>query len=255
MKGAVLLFLALLLPSIVLAAPPFAVQTSTFGQLDIQYPKITAFEQGTNFTLNFHVYSINGTPITRNNASCYMHLYDERTGVHIVEQRPLTIDDDEYAFLINNTVSNRTGIYSYLVQCNQSALAIGGFVNSQFEVTRTGFATNNGENLVPVGVVIALPMLLALLLLVGAATLDGEKHAVLKTAVFLFSVVPFFASMYLGALAIARFYDFTPFGDAISEVVFYTGLVFAVLVAYFLLYVFYLVIQQIRQKKEERLRY
>lgn len=104
------------------------------------------------------------------------------------------------------------------------------------------------------GMIALLPMLLGLFFLLGSFFL-GEDHQVLKIFLFLLSIVPFFSSLHLAALSVAQYYQFPELINAIGTTIYWVGLVVVLLVIYFSIYLVSAVMNTLKQKKEERLRY
>lgn len=101
-----------------------------------------------------------------------------------------------------------------------------------------------------------LPIILSILFIVGAATLDKEKHAALKIFLFLFSILPVFASFHLGLIGIAEFYNIPEIEEWTGYTIYYIGSIFVLLVTYFLIYLIYTVFNKAAQAKEDaRLEY
>ena len=98
-------------------------------------------------------------------------------------------------------------------------------------------------------------MILSFILLIGAVTLDPDDHVALKIFLFLLSMIPFFISLHFGALAIGKYYNFTPLEDAMGNITYWLSLMFGVIVTYFLIYLTYKLIHNAAQQKKERLQY
>jgi hypothetical protein len=106
-----------------------------------------------------------------------------------------------------------------------------------------------------IAAIILLPMLLSLIMLVGAATL-GEKHSALRISLFLLSVVPFFASMHFGLVSLVEFIPgFTVMQELIGDTSYWVGIVFFILISYFILYMIYSLFTGMNEKKKEDLEY
>lgn len=101
---------------------------------------------------------------------------------------------------------------------------------------------------------IIVPMLLGLILLAGAATL-GRQHTPLKVFLFLMSVLPFFASMHFGLVAVIKFFDWPEMQDAIASTLWWVGISFAVIVIYWFIYWLYSLAQNMKEKERRRLEY
>lgn len=105
-----------------------------------------------------------------------------------------------------------------------------------------------------IAIIILLPMLLSFLFLIGAASL-GEDHHVMKISLFLLSIIPFFISMHLALISVVKFYEFTDMQGVIGNTTYWFAIIFGVIVTYFLIYLFYTIVQNMRDKKEKGLEY
>lgn len=136
---AVLCLILILLPSLVLAQPPFEDQVNING-LQIEFPAFESGKLNTAFEFPFHVYNISNGLAVNSSTECVIHVYDAM-GDHIF----IGYDDTpshtyDYEFNINNTVFNTVGVYRFVVYCYSSVENAGGFVGHSF------FITDNGLN-------------------------------------------------------------------------------------------------------------
>ena len=111
-----------------------------------------------------------------------------------------------------------------------------------------------GGDTVNTAIIIILPMLLGLFCVIAAATMGGKnkEHEALRIFLFLFSILTFFSSAHLAAVS-----GTIPNAmlDAIGDTVFWTGLLFGVIVIYYLAYLWVKGVQTAAQKKREKLEY
>lgn len=131
----IFLFLLVICPSS-LGVKPTQLSTATDG-IEIKFPQQEYLKQYRNVQYNFHIFNkSNGMPLNENNAFCTLHLYNQ-TGSHIYIEN-LTTTEHTWDFTGNISGGNfsSTGLYSYIVQCNNSNY--GGFVSSAIQVTYTG---------------------------------------------------------------------------------------------------------------------
>lgn len=110
-----------------------------------------------------------------------------------------------------------------------------------------------GENNMMIAIIL-LPLFFSLILLIGAATMNSE-HNVLKIFLYMLSIIPFFGSMHFAAMSIIKFYSWTAMEEAIGTTVWWSGLMFFVMIVYFVIYLVYTLIEYIAQKKKARLEY
>jgi amino acid permease len=105
------------------------------------------------------------------------------------------------------------------------------------------------------GVLILIPLFLSLILLIGAATLNGEEHPALKIFFFLLSFVPFFVAINWGIIVLSKYFIIDELIDSMGETTYWVMIVFVVIIFYFIAYWIYKIIGMMAQKKEERIEY
>lgn len=219
------------------------------AELSVVGPKAETYARNVPFYLNVQVFE-NGTLQTGASASCKVTIYNE-TGV--AHEANLSSNSFYYRTLINNTVERTAGTYPYTAWCNTTSAA--GFINDEFDITATGLPWADGEDLTPVAVIVLLPFLLALITIVGSVTLDPEEHPALKIGLFLFSYLPFYVSLWWGAEAIGRFYNFPSLTEAIGSGTFFGIIFFILLVFYVVAYFIWKAIEAAAEKNAKRLTY
>lgn len=108
--------------------------------------------------------------------------------------------------------------------------SVGAFISNQID---------NYEyeaNKMLLGAIILLPMLLAFLLLIISNNLDDE-HTMFKVFLNLMSFPLFLSSMYLGVTMIGEYLtNYTTLGTAMSNVVYVVGMVFFVVLVYYMIW-------------------
>jgi len=104
-------------------------------------------------------------------------------------------------------------------------------------------------NMIPI---ILLPVIFGLFCLIGAATM-GTQHDVLKTGLFLLSLVTVLGSVYLGSVMISTSNDAIQNALGITQT--WIGYVIFAIIIYFILYMVYKGFQLAAQKKQEKLEY
>lgn len=115
---------------------------------------------------------------------------------------------------------------------------------------------DGGDAVIVAAVIILLPMFLGAFLLVGAATLDAQRHAAIKIFLFLLSIMTFFSSMHLGILSAVEYYPtFTSLQDWIGQTTWWVGMCYVLIITYFIMYLVYQAIHTAAQKKQEELQY
>jgi len=115
-------------------------------------------------------------------------------------------------------------------------------------------AVDDNDTLTPLAVIILLPMILGAFFIVGSATLN-EEHNVLKIFLFLLSILTFFISMGLGLITVAQYFVFDQMQESIGDIIYYLGMVFVVIITYFIIYLIYTMIKRTAEQKEEELKY
>lgn len=229
----------------------FLVLPSTVCALSVVGPNWQTYKFGENVTFVAQVFDETGAPLIAG-VVCNVTLYN-KSGAFLA-QSGLSASGPFFVKVFDASVFSETGQFPYSLWCNGTAGA--GFSQNNIFVTPTGRSLNGfSQDLTPVAVIIALPLILAFLLLLGAATLDAEEHPVLKIFLFLLSSIPFYISLWWGSEVVGRFYDFPELIEAMADGTFIFGLVLFVVLFYFVIYALYKMFQTMAQKKDERLRY
>lgn len=174
------------------------------------------------------------------NSSCAINIYNS-TG--IVQTGNMSQTNLLYSY---DAGMLPNGLYSASIVCTQNV--------TQF-VGECKFTVSAGDDNMLLGAIVLLPMLLAFLMIVGAVTLDNEKHAALKIGLFLLSMLPFIVSVNYGVIALNYLYTMPALIENMSGTVFWFALIFFVLLFYFMIYAFYAIMEHIAQKKKEKLQY
>lgn len=220
-----------------------------YAGVDVVGPKEETYARGVPFYVNVQVFE-NGTLQTGASASCKAAFYND-TGVAL--EANLASSASFYRVLLNNSIERTTGSYPYTVWCNTTSAA--GFVSDTLDVTPSGLPWADGQDLTPVAVIILLPFLLALVTIIGSVTLDAEEHPALKIGLFLFSYLPFYVTLWWGAEAVGRFYNFPALTEAIASGTFFGIIFFILLVFYVVAYFIWKAIEAAAEKNAKRLTY
>jgi hypothetical protein len=114
--------------------------------------------------------------------------------------------------------------------------------------------TIGGEDDMIISALIIAPVLFAIVLLIWTHSL-GEAHPILKTFLSLSSFVLFWLSLQLGLSALIKFYSFPEMQNTLGFAVKISGYVFFIIVAYWLIYLIYVMVNQVNEKKTEKLEY
>lgn len=240
----------ILLVSTVMAAPPFLQTQESLGGLQIAIPKGEYAELNRAGDVYFHIFNSTNAPLTNETTDCMIHVYND-TGSHVVEDELSYRGNYDFEYEINDTVFNSLGIYTFIVWCN-STNDERGFISTNFEVTGNGNEPQLPSYLI--AIIILLPLILSIISLIGAATL-GEEHNALRIFLFLFSMIPFFGSMHMGLVSLIEFYDFPALQEVMASTTYWVGIIFGVIITYFIIYLFYTLVKTARAKRIERLNY
>jgi hypothetical protein len=217
------------------------------NDLLILYPKVDVLKLNEDIDLHFHVFNSSGAIMDDAGTTCYVHVYNH-SNAH-VQKAALVRDGVDLEFKANTSALGR---YAYNLWCNGSN-GQWGFVSSTYDVTNSGLVEPDEGKLLP-GLVALIPLFLALIFLIGAATL-GEGHNVMRIFFFLLSPVFVIVSLQFATLSLVKFFDFPELQDAIGYFIYWAYIIWGVVVTYFIIYGIYIMIHTAAQKKKERLEY
>lgn len=243
--------------AIVQSAPPVktTIQSTYVSEgIQITYPLLDYWKLGREYEFHIHLFNISNFPMSGNNASCIMHIYNE-SGYHVLDQ-PFLIDDKtvEYELLINSTVTSIRQRLGVLIYChgNNTFNRDYGFVRTSYDVTGSG---KEDAHDTPVGVLVAtisIPLIIALLFMFGAISIDAEEHRILRIFLFLLAFVPIFTAFQFASISIASYYNVEQLGDAVADTVYWFGIIFGVIITYFIIYLIVKALAYAAQEKEEK---
>ena len=184
----ILFLLAFLIQPVASVQPQISVPTQSVG-IQIQFPTLTNFKLNDTIELHFHTYNTtSGTPLTNATTNCSIHIYNS-TGSHIIDQVMAWDSSDKEWEYEGNVPTQHLGQIEYIVWC-VSAGGIGGFIESGFDITPTGFPMyynstgypfDYNQNLLTSGQAVAYSMLLivSIVLLLAslyfAFTINGDN--------------------------------------------------------------------------------
>ena len=120
--------------------------------------------------------------------------------------------------------------------------------------TREVIVTDKEQGNMVLAIIILLPILLGIFFLIGAGTM-GEDHNVLRMFLFMLSVILFFVSLHMGLLTVIKYYDFPELQDLMGTTTYWVGIVFGVIVTYFIIYLVYKMFTAAAADKAQRLEY
>jgi hypothetical protein len=138
-----------------------------------------------------------------------------------------------------------------MVKCNNSME--GGFLSSAYLVSYGGQNQNDIAG-TPLAYIILIPLVLAMIFLLGSFFL-GEEHTALKIFLFLLSFIPVFIAMNYGTAIVAHYYNFQELQNLMGTHVYWMALLFFTILTYFIIYWLYKIIQFTAEKKKKGLEY
>lgn len=167
-------------------------------------PLTTYFEAGVGFNFTVHVFNSSGFLLTPTNTDCELEIHDKV--VNFIIEENMNENGHKFFYFVNGSNISNVGTYSYLVYCNSTQTPNQyGFLNGNF------FVTNNGEpkseDTFLVAVISLLPLILSLILIIGAAVMPKE-HLAFRTGMMLFSLFGGVASLVFAFMSVGKFYDF-----------------------------------------------
>jgi len=177
-------------------------------------------------------------------ATCNLTLYNE-----LIFNQSGLMSMEGLAYEYNASKLSK-GIYSAFMDCN---ITSDENVTTRYE-GECKFEVTYGDKMI-ISVIILLPMILSLILLIGAISLNPEDHKALKLFLFLLSPIPFFASMHIAMISVIKFYDFPELQNLMGSTTYWVGWIFFIVITYFVIYLFYMIIHHIGENKKERLKY
>lgn len=247
-KKIFLAFVFLICIASVMAQPPFQ-QTTGSGFLEIIYPQISLYRLNEDIGFNFQVANSSGHILNSSAGEVDCLIEVQNSSSDVIQ---LTAASKQN-FYFNPTIeTGYLGRFGYIVSCNASN-GEQGFVSSYYDVTFTGIEEQQ-EGRTIIAMIILIPLVLGLFMLIGAATL-GQSHALLRIFLFLLSPAFFYTSLHYGILAAVKFYNFPELQDGTSTTILWVGVVWAVLIIYFIIYAIVKMVQQAAQEKEKEMEY
>jgi hypothetical protein len=172
----------------------------------------------------------------------------------------ITIYYPNGSLFVDNATMDKidTGRYSYTTKLNETGNWLG-FI--EFHNTTSTITTGSEgkhvarDNNMIIGVIILIPLIFAMLLLFGAMKMEDEDHVAFKIGMYLFSVIPFYISLWFGSIALNKFYGFAELQNAIATTTWIMAIIYTMVIAYFSIYAIMKGIHMSAQKKNERLNY
>lgn len=150
----------------------------------------------------------------------------------------------------SGNLTNYLGDY-YYVDLN---LSKGGWVVEICSNQTAGIQVEDVQDNMIIAAIILAPLILAIILALGAATMSQE-HGTLKVFLFLLSVPLFFTSLHYGTISVIEYFDITALQDAIGTTTYWVGVVFGVIITYFIINLLIKMIEYIAKRKEAKLKY
>lgn len=153
------------------------------------------------------------------------------------------LSDSGNMSLLNNSI--------YEFTFNES---VGGYIvkfcdNSTREVL---VVQGGDEGNMIIATIIFLPMLLSVILLLGALVLDKERHAALRIFLWMLSLLCFVLSLNWSLISVVEFYNFPELQEAIGSATYWFSLVFVAIICYWFIYIIYVSFMMFKKKREDR---
>lgn len=234
----------------VLAVQP-TVQTTIVNEgIRIEYPKQPFFLINNPDELHVHVMNSTGYLLTNATTTCLLHVYND-TGNHLLAAN-MSFDTNQidFVYALPAGITGKAGIYSYVINCQNTKEA--GYLSTTFEIAQSNAQDQTAG--MPLAALILVPMLFGIMLLIGSF-MFGEDHAVLKIALFLIAYLTVFLSLWFGVQTVVRYYGFADLQEAIGTTTWIIGIIFFVILSYFMIYAFIQGVEAAAQKKRKELEY
>jgi len=240
----------LLAVGVMAVQPQIAVPTAP-SALTVVYPKTECIKMVEDSYFNFDVLDANYSKLTNVTATCAYYVANQQ-GTLIVSGSP-TYDDTYqfWNFLLNHTLITEENTYNFYIYCNKTA-SENGFVSLTYQLTKQGVCGADDKS--PITALILVPLLFGILLLIGSF-MFGEDHAILKIALFLISYLTIFISLWFGVQSLVKYYGFADLQEVIGTTVWIFGIIFFVILSYFLVYAFIQGVEAAAQKKRKEMEY
>jgi len=159
-------------------------------------------------------------------------------------------DDKIIIAEINGTFLYELGYYQFNANCEEGIR--GGYFSGEILIEQKPEDKHNDEANGILIAIILIPLLVALLLIIGAGLL-GEAHAVLRFISYLL-VLPFsWVSFHFGMLGLVKYNALTELQVGVGNMVYWTGWLFFVMIFYIIIYLVYVAFQVAAQKRKARL--
>jgi len=245
-----LIILLILSLSVSSASPFIEPQMSNNNGLQIEFPKIQEYKQDTQPTLYFHVFDSNNTLLRVNETTCYIQIFNRTSGKHITLSRVtgdmLTLPCCyTYEMPLNTTYERGTTYYFFW--CNSTGE--GGFVSGIYEVTSDGLEKDNSPFLL--GLIILIPLLMGFLFMKWSEIL-GEEHNILRLFLSILSITTVFITLWLSVQSLLRYTHFVVLEESLTTLTFIFGLIYFVIIFYFVFYLVKKIFIGISERKNER---
>jgi len=241
--------MVLLVMPLVLAEKTTVVNTeSGISAITIVYPINTIYPEYSNVTVPFDVLDSNFSRQDNTQATCVYAVVNS-TGDNIGSGNAHYSSTNGYwSFDICGCMTNSRGEYSFYIYCNTTDEA--GFVSEGYSITQNGF--KDTENIGLTGLIILIPLIVGLIFVIISAILS-DKHAVLKYALIILSVVMAIPAMHMATIVSVEYLDIPALQDTLGFNTYMIGSILFIMFMYFGLYFFVSIIHRINDKKEAEL--
>lgn len=172
-------------------------------------------------------------------AECNVEVYNKTSQVSAGNMSNPTI----LLYTYNASILEK-GSYVALFNCNLTNSTFYG--STQFEV--------KGDDNMLLGIIALIPIIFGCMMMFGAFSL-GDEHNALRIFLFLLAPVTVWSGLHFASIAIANIYGITEMQTFLSTTTYWMGVLFFLLVSYFVIYLLIKLVHTAAQKKQERLEY
>jgi len=171
---------------------------------------------------------------------CDLSLYNE-TGMEVIHQEGMT-QETLYTYSYNATYNlSNYGLYSYTINCSTNKTCMGDCaVEYKYDC--------EGINMGIIAMIIAIPLIIAGICLYLGKNLPGN-HWPMRIFLNLFAFISLFVGYFYASVSLEKFYDFPELSAAMGTGLFSYGMIFYVIIAYWIIYAIVLIFKVAAQKK------
>jgi hypothetical protein len=139
------------------------------------------------------------------------------------------------------------GTYPYVINCSTGASCIAGDCSLQIKQTCEEI------EMTPIAIIIMIPIFIAFFYLALSYLLRGKGHWAFSIALLLLSFIEFFRAYSYGVVTLVKYYNFHELQDLIGTGTYSFGLMYGVVIAYFMLHMIIIITLSIWDKKRNKI--